>query len=270
LELTVEWSLFDVNFLFEQLLNNDFNSAPTTSQIYGFSNINLNDKYPADIEKEFSYYLQKVYPLSADNNESDINTIPNLNKIRRSRQYAIEEVSKDLVKSSQTFISKSRNSPKFSLSSDFLSEQQSINNNNNNSMNSDYFTIKCKKSINNVGTLEKENNGYVMTTAAQELFDDWIIGQNLKEYDYKFNENYENIIETLTIPTNNLEENIIEKENPNPIIIENITEDILIIEKENPNSIIENVTKDNVINQNTSNIIENPKPKKKSRKSGFR
>lgn len=258
MELSVEWSLFDVNFLFEQLLNSDLNSVSTTSQIFEFSNINITDKCPADIEKELNYYLREVYPLSADNNESEINNIPNLNKIKYSRQYAIEVVSKDLVKSLQTFISKSRNHPKFSLSSDILSEQL----NNNNSTNSDCFTIKCKKSINNVDT---ENNGYVMTTAAQELFDDWIIGQNLKEYDYKFLDDFENITnETLTNPTYNLEENQIEvlnieKENPNPII-ENITKDV----------VVENITEDNVINQNTSNIIEKPKPKKKSRKSGFR
>ncbi|CAB5194356.1 unnamed protein product [Rhizophagus irregularis] len=260
LELSVEWSLFDVNFLFEQLLNSDFNSAPTTSQIFEFSNINITDKCPADIEKELNCYLRKVYPLSADNNESgEINNIPNLNKIKYSRQYAIEVVSKDLVKSLQTFISKSRNCPKFSLSSDILSEQQPIN---NNSTNSDCFTIKCKKSINNADT---ENNGYVMTTAAQELSDDWIIGQDLKEYDYKFLDDFENITnEALTNPTYKLEENQIEvhnieKENPNPII-ENINKDI----------VVENITEDNVINQNTSNIIEKPKPKKKSRKSGFR
>jgi hypothetical protein len=243
LELSIEWSLFDVNFLFEQLWNEDLNSALTISQICGFPNINITDKCPADIEKEFNDYLQKAYPLSSNLLHSVID-----DKIKHSHQHAIDEVSRDLVKCSQSFISKRQSCSKFSLSSDFLSERNLINSSTNSS-----FAIKCKKLIDNIGTLEKGNDGYIMLTATQELFNDWIIGQNLKEYDYRFLDNFENITEITEII------NISEKNQR-----EALFNDIL----ETKNSALESTTEYEDTYQNTSNILE--KPKKKSRKSGFR
>ena len=64
MELSIEWSLIDINFLFEQLCNENLNSALTISPIYGFPNIDITDKYPADIEKGFNHCLQKAYSLN--------------------------------------------------------------------------------------------------------------------------------------------------------------------------------------------------------------
>ncbi|CAG8509980.1 15883_t:CDS:10 [Funneliformis mosseae] len=260
LELFVEWSLFDVNLLFEHLWNEDLNSALTISQIYGFPNINVT-KNPADIEKDIKFYLQKAYPLSANKSGVLENTDVD-DQIKRSRQNAIDEVSRDLVECSQSFISKPQKCLKFLLSSDLLPEQNSIND----LANSDIFTIKCKKPIN--------DDGYVMSTAAQELFDDWIIDQNLEEYDYRFLED------------------VIEKSKTSISILETEQEEALLNETENPSiGNIEGYESTNFMENEVSNRAESSritlqpalnaseggglnkileKPKKKKRRSGFR
>ncbi|CAI2192738.1 10722_t:CDS:2, partial [Funneliformis geosporum] len=130
----------------------------------------------------FAYLLKKFYNdnrLIVDNTGHPI-TLKHIHyllikaayfddQIKRSRQDAIDEVSRDLVDCSPT-----------------------------------KFRIKCKKNqlTKMEGTSGKENDGYVMSTAAKELFDDWVIDQSLEEYDYRF---LEDIMETSKASINNLE-----------------------------------------------------------------
>ena len=265
LELSIEWSLFNINFLFDQLLNQGFNSALTISQIYGFPNIDLTNNHPANIEKALNYCLQKAYPFPSDNNENDAAVYSSVDdRVKRSRQYAIDEVSRDLVICSQAFNSKLQSCSEFSLSSDFLSI--------NGSTNSGLFAIKCKIPIDDIGISE-----YVMSTTSQELFDDWTIGQNLEEYDYKL-DGFENIIGTSTSSLNILEKSqeetsfndTSEYEFSSVIANKAINNSLTRVESSSNISkstlnISEDAHKDR---QEQSNALE--KPKKKSRRSGFR
>jgi hypothetical protein len=278
--LSIEWSLFDVNFLFEQLCNEDLNSALIISQICGFPNIDIIDKHPADIEKGFNYYLQKTYPLNNDESNNIAvnfsNEIPHStidDQIKRGRQYAIDEVSRDLIKCSQAFISRSQNCPKFLLSSDFLPERSISDLTNHNP-----FAIKCKRPIDNIGTSNRENDH--ISIAAQELFNDWVIGQKLKEYDYRFFDEVENLTNMSTTPLGTLKKNQEEAlfsetlEMKNPVI-----EDITGYEFSNviTNKTLIQVESSLNISQSTLDTSEDihqdtslEKPKKKSRRSGFR
>ncbi|RIB06744.1 hypothetical protein C2G38_2216286 [Gigaspora rosea] len=209
-EISIDWTNVDLDSLLEQLsmVSNNFCSSSIVPKIYGFPYFIVTDD-DQDYKVEDIYAaLRNAYPLPLSNQDKESESklqkkiIDYLNgsyhletndEIQHLREFAIEELIRDLSFSSHVLVSKYENNSKYSLSSNFLpmSKVTPI------FEPFEIFSIKCD--ISHKNKIPQLDKSFELTPAVQALFDDWIIGQDVKEYEYHYRRVNDKLIqETMT------------------------------------------------------------------------
>ncbi|CAG8700878.1 16580_t:CDS:10 [Cetraspora pellucida] len=211
-EISIDWTNIDLNALLEQLsiVSDKFCSSSTVPKIYGFPYFIVTDDNQYEEVNDINAALRNTYPLplrNQDDEPKDIlqkKIIDFLNgtyysetndKTQCLREFAIEELIRDLTFSSHALVSKYEHNSEYSLSSNFLpmSKVTPI------FEPFETFSIKCDISRKGKNKLSQVDKLFELTPTVQALFDDWIIGQDVKEYEYHYRRvNNKLVQETMT------------------------------------------------------------------------
>ncbi|CAG8566796.1 34933_t:CDS:10, partial [Gigaspora margarita] len=211
-EISIDWTNVDLDSLLEQLsmVSNNFCSSSTiVPKIYGFPYFIVTDDDQYYKVEDIYAALRNAYPLPLSNNQDKElksklkkKIIDYLNgsykletndKIQHLREFAIEELIRDLSFSSHVLISKYEHNSKYSLSSKFLPMSKVT------PMFEPFETFSIKCDISRKNKSPQLDKSFELTPTVQALFDDWIIGQDVKEYEYHYRRVNDKLIqETMT------------------------------------------------------------------------
>ncbi|CAG8526265.1 5515_t:CDS:10 [Diversispora eburnea] len=212
-ERIIDWTSVDTNIILNKILSENFeeyNLINTYLPFYGFPFNNINkDK---ELVEEIKFNLRKYYLLPAsDIHRININDLEDENiqqfenellngtntsnvddNIKLIRNSTIEEVANDLALSSYSLMAKNEQSSSSStfdniyLTSNFLPPSKFTSD----SQIYEPISLKCthSKSIGKQPDIT-DLQLFELTELAQSLLDDWIIGQDPKDYEFKRNKN---------------------------------------------------------------------------------
>ncbi|CAG8492893.1 28475_t:CDS:1 [Dentiscutata erythropus] len=198
-DISIDWTNVDLDAVLEQLsiVSDNFCSSSTIPKIYGFPHFIVTDDDQYVKVNDIHATLRNAYPLPLRNQGRESKAKlqkkikdflngsynPETNdRIQHLREFAIEELIRDLSFSSHTLVSKYEYNSRYSLSSDFLPMSKVTP-----TLEAfEPFSIKCDISRKSKNKSLQLDRSFELTPTVQALFDDWIIGQDVKEYEYHY------------------------------------------------------------------------------------